>query len=351
MKRIVVVLPACFILVSAATGGVPSTSSGTVAKAGRAQHHRADWPYYRHDPQLTGRSPGKGNMARAPREKWKLYIGGWSGLITVKHRAAANGEVRLGVSFGEDYLAKTGAKWDSLPLVDLAGDGKLVPAPPGKVAKLLPGVKGLQQVIWEFVPGQPNTARGRCYSFADGADRPKLVWETEPEKEVYEMLWAVADMDGDGKPEKVEVKCSISGPQGARLAVQGGSVLHREVLINIDAAAARVQLTGCEGVVEAHYLRRDCAPLPSLPMPMVADLDGDGTNELIVQDAHWTTRVLSQIIPRAGVPGRPCRQRWRPDASRQVTVAAASGPVSVSSNCRLRSPSRSAVKTGNRDGG
>lgn len=516
--------------------------------AGRAQHHRADWPYYRHDPQLTGRSPGKGNMARSPREKWKLYIGGWSGLITVKHRAAAHSELRLGASLGEDYLAKTDTKWDPPPLVDLAGDGKLVPAPPGKVAKLLPGVKGLQQVIWEFVPGQPNTARGRCYSFADGADRPRLVWKTAAEKEVYEMLWAIADMDGDGKPEvafmthyriivydgqtgkkkstlrweigrnygqftladldgdgraavvvvgdgpahadvlryapgkgkllwseryitdaqvslpidlmlnlvpgcvqdidgdgkpevfynlynhendhkwhllirdprtgavkhnlpgvylygvadlgrktkslcclrapgeavpeegegllldfqdgrwqaswrgenvrwqmmpyrypaheysiasrgpaphsvprvldldgdgrnevfvcrggrtiealglgpseKVEVKCSVSGPQGSRLAVQGGSVLHRELLINIDAAAARVQLTGCAGVVEAHYLRRDYAPLPSLPMPMVADLDGDGTNELIVQDARWTTRVLN-YGPKGGAP-------------------------------------------------
>jgi outer membrane protein assembly factor BamB len=517
----------------------------------------ADWPYYRHDLQLTGRSPGKGNMHRTPREKWKVYIGGWSGLITVKHREAANGGVRLnaGAYFGEDYLARTGGKWDAPPLVDLAGDGKPVPAPPGKLAKLLPGVKGLQQVIWDFVPGKANTARGRCYSFAGGADRPKLVWETEEEKEVYEMLWAIADMDGDGKPEvafmthyrilvydgqtgkkkstlrweigrnygqftladlesdgkaaavvvgdgpahvdvlryapgegkllwsqryitdaqvslpielmlnlvpacvqdidgdgkpevfynlynherdhkwhllirdprtgtikhnlpgvylygvadlgrntrslcclrapgeavpeeaeglllefqngnwqpswkgenvrwqmmpyrypinessiasrgpsphsvprvldmdgdgrnevfvcrgghiiealgvgesgKVEVKCSVFGPEGSRLAVQGGSAQH-EILINADAPAGQVRLAHCEGILQAHYLRRDCAPLPSLPMPMVADLDGDGTNEVLVQDSRWQTRVLrlgpnsKELRPAIAIPG------------------------------------------------
>jgi hypothetical protein len=509
--------------------------------AASAQVGATDWPYYRHDPQLTGRSPGKGNLDRPPREKWKVYLGGWHGLLSIRHRASASSEVRFkaGESFGQDYRARTHSRWDAPPLVDLAGDGKRVPAPPGKVAKLLSRVKGLQQVVWEPVPGVPNSGRGRCYSFAEGADRPRLVWETEPEKEVYEQLWVIADMDGDGLPEvafmthyrilvydgqtgkkkstlrwdigrnygqitladldgagaaaavvvgdapahadalryapgkgkllwseryitdaqvslpidrqlhlvpgcvqdldadgkvdlvynlynhendrkwhliirdartgkvkhnlagvylwgvadlgrktrslcclkapgegvpeegegllldfkdgrwqvswrgeairwqmmpyrwpahefsiasrgpnphtvprvldvdgdgrnevfvcrgghtalalglgpssKVEVKWSISGPEGSRLSVEGGSVDHREVLVNVDAADARVRLTGCEGSALAHYRRENCLPLPALPMPMVADLNGDGTNEVIVQDARWYTRVL-----------------------------------------------------------
>ena len=142
-----------------------------------AQVGGADWPYYRHDLQLTGRSPGKGNLDRAPRAKWKVYLGGWDGLVAVRHRPGASTAVRFRAeeSFGQDYRAKASSRWDAPPLVDLAGDGKLVPAPPGKVAKLLPKVRGLQRVVWEPVPGVPNSGRGRCWSFADGADRPKLV--------------------------------------------------------------------------------------------------------------------------------------------------------------------------------
>jgi hypothetical protein len=118
-------------------GSIPSTVVifASLIWPGASQAQRSDWPYYRHDLQLTGRSPGKGNMDRAPREKWKFYIGGWSGLMTLKQRAGSSGEVRLkeGASFGADYLARTAGRWDAPPLVDLTGDGKLVPAPPGKL--------------------------------------------------------------------------------------------------------------------------------------------------------------------------------------------------------------------------
>src|SRR5438876_2915150 len=90
----------------------------------QAQPGGADWPYYRHDLQLTGRSPGKGNIDRAPREKWKLYIGGWDGLISVRHRPRVNNELRFteGKFFGQDYRAKAANRWDPPLLVDLAGD-------------------------------------------------------------------------------------------------------------------------------------------------------------------------------------------------------------------------------------
>src|SRR5262245_54943368 len=119
--------------------------SAVLTGAAPAQVGGADWPYYRHDLQLTGRSPGKGNLDRAPREKWKVYLGCWDGLLSVRRRAGAKTEARFtaGESFGQDYRARTSSRWDPPPLVDLAGDGKLVPAPPGKVAKLLPKVKGL----------------------------------------------------------------------------------------------------------------------------------------------------------------------------------------------------------------
>jgi hypothetical protein len=99
----------------------------------------------------------------------------------------------------------------------------------------------------------------------------------------------------------VGVKWSVTGPAGSRLTVEGGSAAHREVLLNVDAPGGRVRLTNCAGTAHAHCLRNSCAPLPSLPLPMVADVDGDGTNEVIVQDTRWTTRVL-RYGPKADKP-------------------------------------------------
>jgi hypothetical protein len=104
----------------------------------------------------------------------------------------------------------------------------------------------------------------------------------------------------------VEVKWSVTGPEGSCLTVEGGSAAHREVLVNVDAGAGRVRLTDCEGRAQAHYLRKSCLPLPALPMPMVADLDGDGTNAVLVQDARWVKRaaVRAGARPPLGKFGR-----------------------------------------------
>src|SRR3954471_23210388 len=85
-----------------------------------------DWPYYRHDLQLTGRSPGRGKMREAPVEKWRWRLGGHSGLIEVAHQRGARSSVALGRGepFGEPYLAQNTPRWHPTPLVDLAGDGK-----------------------------------------------------------------------------------------------------------------------------------------------------------------------------------------------------------------------------------
>src|SRR4051812_15161342 len=177
-------------------GGI---SAGLFPRGAGAQP-AGDWPYYRHDLQLTGRSPGRGRMREAPVEKWRWRPGGPAGLIELTHQRGATARAPLGGGkpFGGAYLAQTTSKWHPTPLVDLAGDGKLVPSPGDKLGRLLPDVKGLQRVVFEAVADPPNSARGRCYSYAEGAASPKLVWETEVEKEVYERLWTLGDMDGDG---------------------------------------------------------------------------------------------------------------------------------------------------------
>lgn len=163
----------------------------------------SDWPFYRHDLQLSGRSPGKGKMRQAPVEKWRWYLGGDRNLFEVSPRPGVSEAELSRVEFGAAYEQESVSKWRPPVLVDLAGNGQLVPRPTGKVGKLLAEISGLQQVTFEFVPDKPNSARGRCFAFDRGVDQPRLVWETEVEGEVYEMLWALGDMDGDGQLEVV----------------------------------------------------------------------------------------------------------------------------------------------------
>jgi hypothetical protein len=64
-------------------------------------------------------------------------------------------------------------------------------------------VAGLQQVVWEHPPEKPKSAVGRCYSFENGASQPRLAWQTAEEPEVYELLWTIGDLDGDGRLDVV----------------------------------------------------------------------------------------------------------------------------------------------------
>jgi hypothetical protein len=158
-----------------------------------------DWPYYRHDRGLSARSPARGDMSTTPAIKWRYYLGGWQNRFVIGHAPGAEQTVPLAST------PSPAPAWDGVPLVDLAGNSRLVLAPAGKVGKLLPDVRGLQSVEWALVPGKANVGVGRCYSYEDGPDKPRLRWQTEEEPEVYEMLYALGDVEGDGRLDVVFV--------------------------------------------------------------------------------------------------------------------------------------------------
>jgi len=164
----------------------------------------ADWPLYRHDARLTARSLAVGNLTQEPVELWKYYLGGWNNELVVTYAKGHSSRLVLATDASEQARRTRDVDdWHPATLVDLAGDGNLVPTPPGKVAKLLPRVAGLQQVLWEHPPDKPTRGIGRCCSFENGADQRRLVWQTEEETAVYELLWTIADLDGDGLCEVV----------------------------------------------------------------------------------------------------------------------------------------------------
>src|SRR5437899_2707899 len=105
MRRI----PSCLLLLS-----FLSASHTTEAAPG-------DWPYYRHDRQLTARSSARGNLTEAPVIKWKYYLGGWHNRFSITY---AEGE-RVSILIPKPTDPPSNVIWDGIPPIDLVGDGKL----------------------------------------------------------------------------------------------------------------------------------------------------------------------------------------------------------------------------------
>lgn len=314
-------------LVGAAAVGamlVDAPAAAVFAQAG------ADWPSYRHDGQLTGRSPGKGNLTEPPAEKWRRYLGGHDGLVEVN---AAKGEQSMGElpaeEFAPSYLGEQAARWRPQKLVDLCGDGRLVSPPPGKVAKLLPDVAGLQQVVWEADPQVPNSGIGKCFAFDQGADKPRLVWKTETEKEVYEMLWTIGDVDADGLPDvvfmthyRILVYDGQTGRKKSTLSWDIGRNYGQMTLVNVDdqpgdevvvvvdspphvdllkyAPEQGKLLWSNRYITDAQVLLPIDVRLYILPNG-VADVDGDGRMEIVYNlynhsgDRRWHVMIRDAL--------------------------------------------------------
>ena len=233
-------------------------SIGQESQAGRdlAAIDPGDWPAYRRDGGLTGRSPLVGGLSEAPRLLWSVDLGGAVTNTEDARLADLNGD-------GRDELlrilpdkiicqALRGEQlWETPELAnprvthirDFAGDGAkglLVDADTGvehrrylvsgatgrtvllytsrnvfgraeRLGKLLADVAGEQLCAWWS--GDPvgrfgaNSMRGFGYlwSFEDGLERPKLRFRTEEVGTIYAPLHLLADMDGDGHNDMVMI--------------------------------------------------------------------------------------------------------------------------------------------------
>ena len=168
-----------------------------------------EWPMERHDRRLTGRTALKGDMREAPRVVARHYLGLWRNTLRLSAGDTDASVIDLPASeVDPGYLGPHRSEWGmSARRLDLTGAGDFVDASNEsgvRIAKLLPDVPGLQRVEFDnaFSIGADNT-RGRLYAYPDGPDDPQLVWETEPIKDMYAPVAAIADTDLDGQPEIV----------------------------------------------------------------------------------------------------------------------------------------------------
>ncbi len=225
---------------------------------------RGDWPLVRRDPQNTAFSPLPGRMAVAPEERARYALGG----------------LPLPGGEGAGYIPPETAY---LP-VDLNGDGleELVTTAGGPVSAFT----GSGKLLWRtlLVRGQPNLIGA---ADLDGCGRPevvcatglpatihilsgrdgKVLWERSFDEQVYFMQGTrIADLDGDGRPELFVL--GNAPPENSRRLGWAFSFAN-------GFGRPRLLWGGKPLPFNPHYR----------PQTIVADIDGDGHNEVVVASA------------------------------------------------------------------
>lgn len=256
-----------------------------------------DWLVARHDPQRTGRSAGRVDLA-APTVRWRHYLGG---ALAPTHYTVtdidADGVTDVVFVSSGKVLAKhadDALVWES-PLVDaralsavadLDGDGRVevvITADRGNVL-VLDGRDG--RVVWELPRAQRglgaharlgdldgdgrdelyvgqcvrNPAAAYALSFRDGYARPRTLWGIDPLPDACGTVGdVIGDLDGDGAPELVMAfghdHMRVFDGRSARLAID-----------------LRAPASGVFGTFST---------------PLLRELDGDPGRELVVVTNGW----------------------------------------------------------------
>lgn len=215
----------------------------------------AEWPMFRADQVQSCRARGSGGMT-SPRVAWKFDLRGWKLRLGVAGDPNLTEPRRRELRLAGDASAPLSSAQESAwgltpPLVDLAGDGRLVAAP-AYAARFVPEIPGYQ------VPATVMTdaERGRCvlYAYDDGQQRE--VWRSE-EFRVYQGPHpVVVDANGDGTLDVVACP-------------------HYQIVV-MDGKSGKViqQLRWHEGRNYGHFIAKD--------------IDGDGATEFLVLADFYT---------------------------------------------------------------
>jgi hypothetical protein len=261
-----------------------------------------EWPMPRRDLQLTGHSPAVGAIIE-PVVQWRHHLGRGRVANVVVEDVDGDGRMEVLRSEAGRLIATTiegEQKWTSavegpiVTITDVDGDGRKEIVLGGPL--LISGIDGA--VLWRtptnWAPhwrthvGQLDPARpglqivgvsereqynsAHFYTFEDGAEQGKLIWENEFNKGG---VWAhatsmVGDVDGDGV-------CEIC------TAVQGAVVV-----LDLDGGAEKFRFEWEAGGQKQRNYGQCC----------VADVDGDGINEIVVMDDLIALQVVVVSLHR-----------------------------------------------------
>ncbi|MEW6749739.1 MAG: hypothetical protein AB1505_02025 [Candidatus Latescibacterota bacterium] len=246
----------------------------------------AQWPMQRHDKHLTARSEGVGRL-RAPGLSWRYDLRAWEVTVAVTQAATAPVSRPAPVATGTE--ATIGPFVEPRPLspeeqeawglgaqrLDLAGDGRLVPAP-SHAARILADVPGYQRP--ETV--MADAVRGRCVLHAYDTGQPREVWRS-PLFGVYQGPHpVVVDANGDGQLDVVAC------PH------------YQVVVMDGRTGAVTQQLRWHNGRNYGHFIAKD--------------IDGDGLPEFLVLADFYTHMALLDN------DGRELNLLWRKEVELKI---------------------------------
>jgi hypothetical protein len=178
------------------------------SEAARLESIQTDgcWPMYRGNRCLTGRAVLPGEMRTAPKISWKHEVEAglvWMSLDPTPGSSSQPVKVQRSDLVADYFHSEEGKKWKLGPaLVDLYGTGEMV-ADPGRAAKLLPAIPGLQTIEFQSPAHASNLDPKQAVCFAYDGGKKREVWRSELYDTIQNANFAIADIDHDGKPEVI----------------------------------------------------------------------------------------------------------------------------------------------------
>ena len=251
----------------------------------------------RHDTSNTGATALRGHITK-PQVWWEYYLG--PPRVDRAATDAADASTRHDVD-GDGRPEQVHVGGRTVRVKDDSGSREwsyTIPNDTGisphayKVARVLPGSRGLQILA---ASSRMDTGEGYawCFSFDEGTDRGKIVWQTENLTGMHSPEGIAADVDGDGRME------FCLAP-------------HYRVLI-LDAATGKIK----------HTVKWDVGR--NYGLFAAEDIDGDGCRELLIVCDFVLHIDLIDVQP-GGQSGLGWSKRFIPgqqfDGAREVYIHA-----------------------------
>lgn len=177
-----------------------------MGKQGSGSASEGQWLMSQYDRARTGRTPAIGRI-QTPCLAWQLDVRGADHFVAVRPAQGKQTAVFEAPAEFQPLSPEDLAGWKLAPVWrDVSGNGQSV-APPSaegtRWGQFLPDVPGLQRLSWANRWPPDGVGALRLYSFEDGPDRPRLVWEAPYGKgsECYLPYVVVLDVDQDGQLE------------------------------------------------------------------------------------------------------------------------------------------------------
>ena len=255
--------------------------AGIAASAGDAPP-ADDWPRYGHDAALTGRTALRGDI-ESPRTAWSISLAGEEFSVEIRP-GAGDHSLELPAAIQDTPAVPIPA----VPLRDPDGSGRLRPLTESyheRWADVLPAVAGLERVAWDQTWTTAPICRLELFAHDEGFEKPRRVWQSEPEGDVFMPLCVVHDIDRDGTQEVLVA-------------------LHYRVLIYEGTTGRK------ETELRFHSSR-------SYGWFGLAEIDGDPSPELVVLSdfqSHFDVLDLDASKPEA----ERLSVRWRRDIEQAI---------------------------------